>query len=542
MHNTKSDKSTSVLIVGAGPSGLMMAHELSRFGIDYLLIEKKTHKNNYSKAIGVQIRTLEMLKSFDLYDNLLAKSQSINGIKIFIDRNKYHIDLFDHNLSNLKPLIVDQPHTEEVLAHAIDHQQEYILYGNELINLTKNNNHFHATIKDHIGTITNITATYVIGADGHNSFIRKIMDSNFIGFTYKDAFILADVICETDIDHARMHMFINNDIFFAMIPMHGLKHYRLISLIKKDDISSEEDKFIKLTHLLPFSVKISNFLWASRFLISCRSAQYYQKDGMFLIGDAAHVHSPIGGQGMNTGLQDAHNLAWKIAMDLKGMAKPILIKSYQVERQPVGEFLIKNTDRLFKFIISDSFLVKFMLSILIKLLYRIKSVQYRFFAIMSQVNIRYKHGVICSHDDHESFLNIKIGQRIININLISNHLIKTDIHHLVNGLYFSLFLFFPDNVKKLYVKTAFDMIKKLSINFGDTIKYFLLFANDFDAEKLCEDHEYYVVVSKQIIINFPFFILARPDAHVFCYGKLSDDIDLMSMLHKFLSSKESLCL
>lgn len=527
-------KPPQVLIVGAGPSGLMMAHELMRYGIRPRIIEKELKKSPYSRAIGVQIRTLEIFKALGLYEKLIAKAQTVSAMEIYAENRKpVRIDIENTHSEFIYPHIIDETHTEQVLEEAVENLGLHIERGVELIKLVKENDHVVAHLNEN-GEESLAKFSYVIGADGAHSIVRKSMTNQFLGSAYDDAFILVDAICKTDKAPDSFRVFFKDKLFLAMIPMHGEDHYRLISVrrndLKKEGPNPTIEEFEGLVKkLLPFPFEISKSIWVSRFFVQCRSARYYQEDRLFLVGDSAHIHSPAGGQGMNTGLQDSFNLAWKIFLTLEKKAHPSLLESYQLERKPVGDFLIERTDRLFKFMVKSSIWARLLRRLVLPKIAKSHEMRQKFFSVLSQTAIHYKDGAICEDEEHLSLGDFKVGKRASNFEIITSRLKKSDLHTLTSVPYFTFLLLLPKNVDKKVVKTA----ATLKSQFEHFHKAHLLFASDFDAEDLLVE-DYWIVHKPSWPITEASYVILRPDNHVFCLGLLSEIEHGKNSLEKYM--------
>lgn len=531
-----------VLIVGAGPSGLMMAHELLRFGISVYIVEKDVTPSPYSRAIVVQIRTLEIFSALSLFDNLAKKSLPFGGAEIYAE-NRPPIQLTLEKTAAFfeYPLVVDQPHTEEVLLNAVLARGGIIHRGVELIAFTQNGDGIVAELRNVDGKVLKKKFSYIVGADGAHSAVRKSMSNQFLGTTYDDAFILADADCVHSKSHDAVRLFFRKKRFFAMIPMLGKDHYRLISVrrgeTKKKGPPPTIEEFQQLAKdVVPFPIEIKNETWVSRFFVQCRSASHYQEGRAFLVGDAAHIHSPAGGQGMNTGLQDAFNLAWKMAMVLKNIARADLLKSYHDERKPVGDFLIERTDRLFKFMVKSSLWARLLRRFILPRVAHTSRLRVRLAKIASQTAIRYEAGVICGATEHLSLPGLKIGARIPNLNLISHTLKKTDLHKLTTGPYFSILFFIPKNIDKKRALEVIAALEKLQGKNARGLQSLLIFNNDYDAEKTSMAVHYFVALEPSASWQFeePSFVIVRPDHHLFCLGSIPEFEHARNALHRFL--------
>ncbi len=533
-----------VLIVGAGPSGLMSALVLARFGIPLRIIEKEAKKSPYSRAIAVQTRTLEIFEALGLLPHLQQKSASIE--RFVITTESLHPISFAPVVANSRfsrPLIVDQPHTEEVLEAALKALGVEVERGVTLEKITQNNSLVTAYVKEVDQKISEKIYSYVIGADGAHSTVRKQMHNSFLGESYEDAFILADVIVETTMPQDAIKLFFKGPKFLALIPMFGHNHYRLISVrhnerSKEGPAPSMAEFQALLQSICPVKIRIESCEWVSRFFVQCRSALHYQEGPVFLVGDAAHIHSPAGGQGMNTGLQDALNLCFKLAMVLKKEALPSLLLSYEEERKPVGEFLLKYTDRLFRFMVRASFFARVLRTIFLPRILASKERQARFFRIGSQVAIRYKNGFVCKKNHALYVPNFIIGARVPDVSLIDSRVQKISLHTLVIKHFFNVVLFMPANIArseaKKFLRNAYELEKELAL------KVHVVFANDYDAEKVILEEEYSVLVDDEFLKpqDEPFYLAIRADQHLFCYGFLDDFDHLSEELRKFIARRE----
>jgi 2-polyprenyl-6-methoxyphenol hydroxylase-like FAD-dependent oxidoreductase len=522
--------SKSVLIVGAGPSGLMIAHELARFNIPVRLIDKNPEPSFESRALIIQIRTLEIFDALNIISSLEEKSESLNAFEVFVENKKpLEIQVMPTDSNFLRPLVVDQSHTEEVLGKSIKSLGVKIERGVELVGLTQTKTNIYADLKSSLGTEKAGPFAYIIGADGAHSFVRKNMPLSFEGSTYEDAFILADVQCSSDDQENKFRIFFKGLDFLALVPLYQKGNYRLIS-VRRDERSKigpkpNIEEFQKLiAQLVPFSFAIKTTRWVSRFFVQCRSASHYQHENLFLIGDAAHIHSPAGGQGMNTGLQDAFNLGFKLALVLKKLSPESLLSTYELERKPVGDFLIKNTDRLFKFMIRSSFGARMLRRLVLPFIAHNKKIRAKIFRVVSQTAITYKHGCLCTNYQHQEIFNIKIGRRMINWLLINNYNNKNNIHRISAANFFTCFIFVPENYTKNNITKIYKTARDFADKYSDFLRLVVVFSHNHAAQEIGAHEEYNFFADTQVVPSFfePFYIITRTDAHVFCASNLAD--------------------
>jgi 2-polyprenyl-6-methoxyphenol hydroxylase-like FAD-dependent oxidoreductase len=357
-----------VLIVGAGPSGLMMAAELARYGIECRIIDKAPLPTTQSKALAIQARTLEVFQHLGIIDQFLSQGLKIHSANMISQRRPLAHFSFAH-LDTPYPFVLslEQSKTERILDEHLSSFGLHVERELELISFVQENGKVQATIRNnHNGKEEHIQARFLIGCDGAHSFVRKNLDTSFKGKTFSDIFSLADLHLDWSYPDHELFAFLEPKGVMAAFPLPAKKRYRLIfrlercrsalknkpssknALIAFQEIPSPTVEEVQeiLTQYVGKDVKLYDPIWMTNFHINSRLTKHYQSGReVFLVGDAAHIHSPVGGQGMNTGLQDAFNLAWKLAFVIHKKADPILLDSYEIEREFVGRILLKATER-----------------------------------------------------------------------------------------------------------------------------------------------------------------------------------------------------
>ena len=342
-----------VLIVGAGPTGLMMASEAARRGLSCRLVEKAAEPNPWSRALGVQARTLELLTQMGLADAAVARGHKAHGARVHADgQERAHIT-FD-GLDSPFPyvLILPQNKTEALLADRVGAQGVTIERGTELIAFTQDDAGVTATLRQQDGRETTARARWLVGADGAHSAVRHGLGLPFEGAAYPEGFLLADCRLSGSLPEDALSVYLTHDGFLAIFPFGG-GLFRLIGSLPGDaaagtdrqpDAATLEECQAMMDTRGPGGVTLNDPVWLSRFRLHRRLAPQMRVGRVFLAGDAAHIHSPAGGQGMNTGIQDAFNLAWKLALTAQGAAPDALLDSYQAERHPIAEGVLRDTD------------------------------------------------------------------------------------------------------------------------------------------------------------------------------------------------------
>ncbi len=349
-----------VLVVGAGPTGLIAADLLKRSGVDVRIVEKRTEATRESRAFAVQARTLELMQSIGLSDEFLACGVMTTGVDIHV-QGKFCGGLnTDRAQATDTPfpfiLMIAQSETERILIEDLAALGLNVERGMEATDIAQDATGVSVTLRGESGATSTLRCAYVIGADGSRSIVRKAAGINFTGGTFAQSFLLADCKVDWPLDHHRFRVFINGRRIGLFLPLGGSN----LSRVMATDLSSDEDGDASKGLALDLSelqdafeksiclpAKLSSPIWVTRYRAHHRAAEQYRAGRMFVAGDAAHIHSPAGGQGMNTGLQDAANLAWKLGAVLRHGADDELLDNYHDERKPVGELLLRTTGKLF---------------------------------------------------------------------------------------------------------------------------------------------------------------------------------------------------
>ncbi len=317
-----------VLVVGSGPTGLFMAQELKRQGMSYRVIDQLKEPSPYSKALVIQPRTLEIFQHVGMVDPFLQEGLAIKRAHVWAQGREIASFGFD-TLDTPFPFVLslEQNRTEALLAQGL-----VIERGVECLEIEERADHVLARCSQ-----GEIQARYLIGCDGAHSTVRKQLQIPFQGEAFPSLFGLADVQVEGGLPKGEFMVFWSSQGVVGLVPMPGEKRCRLI--LQGDTTQAtlpEIEAMVRARTGCPLT--LSDPRWISSFQIHSRLVTHYQKGRCFLAGDAAHVHSPVGGQGMNSGIQDAFNLAWKLAT-----GDPALIATYESERRAFGKKLLRST-------------------------------------------------------------------------------------------------------------------------------------------------------------------------------------------------------
>jgi 2-polyprenyl-6-methoxyphenol hydroxylase-like FAD-dependent oxidoreductase len=324
----------AILVVGAGPTGLMTAGELARLGVPCRVIDKAAAPSQTSKALAVQARTLEYFERIGLADAAAAAGRKVHGANVFSGgRRIVHLTFDDISSRYPFALIFPQSGTERLLTDHLSHLGVEVERNAELVSLAQGAEGVEAVVRrTDRGTEERVRAPWLIGCDGAHSAARHLLGVPFSGRAFEEAFSLADVRLESDLPADEVTIYLCKGDILGFFPMAAPGQFRAVIAHGRGTAppgAPTLDEFQRAIDAFgPRGARVSDPAWTSRFRISQRQVAAYRRGRSFLVGDAAHIHSPLGGQGMNTGIQDACNLAWKLALVSGGRARDGLLDSY----------------------------------------------------------------------------------------------------------------------------------------------------------------------------------------------------------------------
>lgn len=355
---------TDVLIVGAGPTGLMLANQLARRGVRALIVDRHAGPARETRALGVQARTLEIYSRLGVVDQALELGKRATGANLWARaRRTARIPLGDIG-RDISPypflLILGQDDNERLLGEALRHRGMAVRWNTELVGLAQEAGHVKATLKQPDGSTREVVAAWLAGCDGARSSVRELSGIPFEGAPYEHVFFVADTQVAGPMFPGELNVYLWREGFHLFFPMRGADHWRVVGILPqtlrgRDDLAFD-DVVPAIRREAGIALDFQACAWFSTYRIHHRRARRFRDRRAFLLGDAAHIHSPVGAQGMNTGLQDAYNLAWKLALVTSGRADARLLDSYEDERVPVATRLLSTTDRAFALIVSDTWL------------------------------------------------------------------------------------------------------------------------------------------------------------------------------------------
>ena len=355
---------TDVLIVGAGPTGLMLANQLGRRGVRVIIIDRHSGPAQQTRAMAVHARTLEIYSKLGIAERALELGRIGNGANMWSQgRLKAHIPFrgMGEGVSAFPyVLMLGQDDNERIMGDHLRRWNIDVRWNTELVALEQDASQVTAIIKESDGRTTKITAAYVAGCDGARSSVREMRGIKFPGAPYEHVFFVADTEVTGSMVPDELNVYLWRNGFHLFFPMRGPDRWRVIGILprelrEKPDVTFE-DVMPSLRQEGGAGLSFKSCDWFSTYRIHHRCTERFRDGRCFLLGDAAHIHSPMGGQGMNTGLQDAYNLAWKLALVVTKRADPSLLDSYEAERRPVAHALLATTDRAFRLVVSENWL------------------------------------------------------------------------------------------------------------------------------------------------------------------------------------------
>jgi 2-polyprenyl-6-methoxyphenol hydroxylase-like FAD-dependent oxidoreductase len=339
---------TDVVVVGAGPTGLLLAGDLAAAGVQVTVLERRLDESNLTRAFVVHARTLEQFDARGVADQLLAIGTKVDNFRLF---GSVSVDLTPLPSRFPFMLVTPQYEVEKVLAERALAAGATVLRGAEVQRVQQTADHVDVTYRDADGAEQTVRAAYLVGADGHHSAVRRQLGLEFPGESVVRSLVLADVRM-TDPPTEQLTVDGNADGFCFVVPF-GDGWYRVIARDRRKELPDDAPVELEEIAWVARQVFGTDFgmhdpRWMSRFHSEERQVERYRVGRVFLAGDAAHVHSPAGGMGMNTGLQDAANLGWKLAAAVQGRGGDRLLDTYHDERHPVGRMVLRMSGGLLR--------------------------------------------------------------------------------------------------------------------------------------------------------------------------------------------------
>jgi 2-polyprenyl-6-methoxyphenol hydroxylase-like FAD-dependent oxidoreductase len=398
--NASSIRDTDVLIIGAGPTGLVLALWLTRLGVRVRIVDKTGEPGKTSRAVAVQARTLELYSQIGLADAVVDRGRNVAAANLWASGKKVAHAVFGDMGAGLSPfpyaLIYPQDEHERLLIDRLAEAGVQVERTTELLGTEDAPGHMLARLRRPDGTQATCGAAYIAGCDGARSTVREALGIGFPGGTYAHLFYVADVEASGATMNGEIHVGLDTSDFLAVFPLKDEGRARLVGTVQEGEHQLDNLSWNDVSQRVIewMRIDVANVNWFSTYHVHHRVADHFRKGGAFLLGDAAHIHSPVGGQGMNTGIGDAMNLAWKLAAVLRGRANASLLDSYEPERIAFARRLVATTDRAFTGVTSSRPIARRVrlnvVPLLIPLLFAFRTVRRLMFRTVSQTSLNYR--------------------------------------------------------------------------------------------------------------------------------------------------------
>jgi 2-polyprenyl-6-methoxyphenol hydroxylase-like FAD-dependent oxidoreductase len=513
-----------VLIVGAGPTGLVMACELARHAIPFRIIDKKSEPTIGSNAIWIQPRTMELFDQMGLIDHFIQIGYPCNAINLYADGN--HLSrLSSEKIDSVYPyfLMLAQAETENILEAHLKKSGNQIERSSELIDIKYTDNNAITTIKHSDGKTEMINSDWVVACDGANSIIREKSGLNFKGEDITEQFMVADAVIDFSyMPKDEIHYFFDQGTLFAAFPL-GSGRYRVaanLHLGYPRKIFTEREVIEIVQERGHGKYYVKNVEWISPFWIHGKLVEHMRQGLIFFAGDAAHIHSPAGGQGMNTGIQDAFNLAWKMALVIQGKAKTSLLDTYHDERYPIVKKVVSQNNHFTKMALFDNDFLQKIKEFSEKISGNEMHLSKEITTQIAQLDIRYENSHIIDSNEKMNTASPQQGERFPDVAIQKGTLYQ----HFRNTQH-NIILFAGSSSDEKSFSEIMKIQKSLSEKYSNLVTLHIISKTDLpDVGKVILDsdneiHEYYK-------INHQAIYIVRPDTYIaYC----SENIDLESM-------------
>ncbi|MEJ0064910.1 MAG: FAD-dependent monooxygenase [Caulobacteraceae bacterium] len=408
-----------VLIAGAGPTGLVLALWLTKLGVAARIVDKTAEPGTTSRALAVQARTLELYRQLDIADAVVARGHRTPAVNLWVKGERAARVPFDTIGEGVTPYpflkIFPQDEHEKLLIERLAGLGVSVERQTELVGFTDGPTGVVARLRKADGAEEACEADYLAGCDGARSMVRGAIGAGFPGGTYRQVFYVADVEAAGASVNGELHVDLDEADFLAVFPLAGEGRARLIGTLRDERAEHAEDlKFEDVSDqaIAHMKLEVRKVNWFSTYHVHHRVTDRFRKGRAFLLGDAAHIHSPAGGQGMNTGIGDAINLAWKLAWVLGGRAPDALLDSYEAERIGFARRLVATTDRAFNLATAEGYVADFirmrLAPIVASSALSLEKVREFLFRTVSQITLNYRGGPLSVGHAGE----VKAGDRL----------------------------------------------------------------------------------------------------------------------------------
>ncbi len=540
---------TDVLIVGAGPTGLFLANELKRHNVDFIIADIGKGQSDLSRATGIHSQTLELFDYLDLLDEFLEKGILTDEMRVSTESRSYSFTTKEIKTRFPFGISIEQEKTEDIFKTKLDIKTCKALMNHQILGIRERPEKCSAFALDlKSNNYELIEAKFIVGCDGVNSTVRKENEIDFIGEKYGQNMLAADLILEgKHLQKKRLETYLNDNGLLMLFGLPEPNKYRIFADVD-DDFDCTENSLVQLINQRGRNETVKKIIWANTFLMNKKIASKYGTSRVYLAGDSCHSHSPAGGHGMNIGIMDAFNLAWKLKLVIEDIVSIDFLKSYELERRPIAEKVLFRSDVQTDISFWDGKLLGGIKEFLLGLLNNFKPFREEILKFAMELNMNYSNsplnGQYLDFDfnglyksisreneipdiiEHNAFINgPKLGERFPDLNL--NQKIEKYLYSmLINSNHTLLFFDGDDHTSSGYEK--FNKISDLlTREFNDYIDCFLItdnknFIENIDKNQIINDsdgelHSKYAAYSESL-----YFI--RPDGFI-AYRALPIDFE-----------------
>ena len=398
--STANVSNTEVLIVGAGPTGLVLGLWLTLLGVRVRIVDKTRQPGTTSRALAVQARTLELYRQIGIADAVVAAGRPMGAVNLWAaGKHVAHAVLGDIG-AGISPfpyaLIFPQDEHERLLIRCLAEAGVEVERAVDFVVLKEVEGRVRVRLSGPGGAVDTCEAAYIAGCDGAHSAVRQALAIGFPGGTYEHLFYVADVAARGAVMNGELHAALDTSDFLAVFPLKEDGRARLIGTVRADAKHRENLSWGDVSSRVMdwMHIEVEQVHWFSTYQVHHRVADRFGRGRAFLLGDAAHIHSPVGGQGMNTGIGDAANLAWKLAAVLQGRADASLLESYEPERVAFARRLVATTDQAFTAITSSGAIARRVrlnvVPLAVPMMFRFAATRRFMFRTVSQTGVNYR--------------------------------------------------------------------------------------------------------------------------------------------------------
>ncbi len=543
------DQTVDVLVVGAGPVGLTMAAALHHYGLTCRIVDKSPVASDKSKALVVWSRTLELLANLNLADTFVQSGLKATGASVYSGGKRIsHVTMTGVESPYGYPLMIPQNETERLLAAHLTAQGIRIERSVELTSFREESDAIACTLKHPDGHDESVRATWLVGCDGAHSAVRHGLNVPFAGEAEPNDWILADVHLEGPIAKDEISVFWHRLGVLVYFPITA-DRCRIIADVGTATGSKPKDPTLAEVQAVvdergPGGLVLSDPIWLSGFRINERKVADYRVGRVMLAGDAAHIHSPAGGQGMNTGMQDAFNLAWKLALADRGRGKTdALLNSYSVERSTVGDQVLHAAGRMTVAATLRNPVAQYLRNHVAGVAMSFGFVQDKFKNALCELSINYRHSPLAQDDWHGHGGDLAAGDRLPDAPLAptaGGH--ATSLFAVLCGTRQNLLLF-PGNARAS-LAPLLEIAERIARDFPELFAAHLILtagASPPDASATPPNVSVWLDVEgrlqQQIAANDRAVIVVRPDGYIGYRGQPADAASLEQYLDRYLVRK-----